>query len=393
MIIRDFIDNDLYKFTTMNAIQKKFPEAEVAYRFIDRGKTRFPPGFAERLRQEVDAMASLFLSVEAEQFMRRKCYYFDAVFFDLLKGFRFDPREVVIRQKGEELAVEIRGLWYRTVLWEVPLMAIISELYYQMTAQEPQGVEENTVQKARAFTEMGAELSEFGTRRRFSFDVQDKVVGILKQYMGPLLNGSSNVYLAMKHDLIPMGTHPHEWFMYHGAHYGYRAANELALANWVDVYDGSLGIALTDTYTSANFFGSFTTKYAKLFDGLRWDSGNPFEFTEQAIAHYRSHRVDPHTKTIVYSDALNLEEVRKIREFVKGRIHDVYGIGTYLTNDVGVKPLNMVIKLFECRPKGCPFFIPTVKLSDAKGKHTGEPDEIALCLGILRLTAEDHPFN
>ena len=186
-----------------------------------------------------------------------------------------------------------------------------------------------------------------------------------------------------------MGTHPHEWFMYHGAHYGYRAANELALANWVDVYDGYLGIALTDTYTSTNFFGSFTTKYAKLFDGLRWDSGDPFEFTEQAIRHYRLHRVDPRTKTIVYSDALDLEGVKKIREFVKGRVHDVYGIGTYLTNDVGVKPLNMVIKLFECRPQKCPFFIPTVKLSDAKGKHTGNPEEIALCLGILRLPKEN----
>ena len=378
MIIQDFIDNDLYKFTTMNAIQKKFPEAEVAYRFINRGETLFPIGFAERLRQEVEAMASLSLSEEAERFMRRRCYYFDAVFFDLLKGFRFDPKEV-----------EIRGLWYRTVLWEVPLMAIISELYFQMTVQTPQGIAEKAIKKAQAFVDLGAELSEFGTRRRFSFEVQDRVVGILKQYMGSLLNGTSNVYLALKHNLTPMGTHPHEWFMYHGAHYGYRAANELALANWVDVYDGYLGIALTDTYTSTNFFGSFTTKYAKLFDGLRWDSGDPFEFTEQAIRHYRLHRVDPRTKTIVYSDALDLEGVKKIREFVKGRVHDVYGIGTYLTNDVGVNPLNMVIKLFECRPQKCPFFIPTVKLSDAKGKHTGNPEEIALCLGILRLPKEN----
>ncbi|WP_418537988.1 nicotinate phosphoribosyltransferase [Odoribacter laneus] len=389
MIIQDFIDNDLYKFTTMNAIQKKFPEAEVAYRFINRGETLFPIGFAERLRQEVEAMASLSLSEEAERFMRRRCYYFDAVFFDLLKGFRFDPKEVEIQQEGGELKVEIRGLWYRTVLWEVPLMAIISELYFQMTVQTPQGIAEKAIKKAQAFVDLGAELSEFGTRRRFSFEVQDRVVGILKQYMGSLLNGTSNVYLALKHNLTPMGTHPHEWFMYHGAHYGYRAANELALANWVDVYDGYLGIALTDTYTSTNFFGSFTTKYAKLFDGLRWDSGDPFEFTEQAIRHYRLHRVDPRTKTIVYSDALDLEGVKKIREFVKGRVHDVYGIGTYLTNDVGVNPLNMVIKLFECRPQKCPFFIPTVKLSDAKGKHTGNPEEIALCLGILRLPKEN----
>ena len=211
------------------------------------------------------------------------------------------------------------------------------------------------------------------------------MIGILKENMKGLLNGTSNVYFAMKYDLIPMGTHPHEWFMYHGAHFGYRAANALALENWVDVYDGYLGIALTDTYTSDNFFSSFETKYAKLFDGLRWDSGDPFEFTEKALAHYQKHRVDPKSKTIVYSDALDLEGVKKIKAFVNGRLHDVYGIGTYLTNDVGVTPLNMVIKLFECRPKGSEEFLPAVKLSDVEGKHTGYPDEVDLCLRMLRL--------
>lgn len=385
MIIHDFLDNDLYKFTTMNAIQKKFPDSEVVYRFVNRGNTVFPPGFAAALREEVDAMADVVLSRDNERFMRAKCYYFDSVFFDLLKGFRFNPAEVTVSQDGGRLDVEIRGAWYRTVLWEVPLMAMISELYYQMTGQEPHDWERKAIEKADAFVDMGAELSEFGTRRRFSFDVQDWVIGILKENMKGLLNGTSNVYFAMKYNLTPMGTHPHEWFMYHGAHYGYRSANALALENWVDVYDGYLGIALADTYTSDNFFASFNTKYAKLFDGLRWDSGDPFEFTEKALEHYRLHRVDPRTKTVVYSDALDLEGVRKIKAFVAGRLHDVYGIGTYITNDVGVKPLNMVIKLFECRPKGSGEFLPTVKLSDVAGKHTGDPDEIDLCLRMLRL--------
>ena len=273
------LDNDLYKFTVMNAIQKKFPDAEVVYRFVDRGGAVFPPGFAAALREEVDAMAGLALTEEAERFMRAKCYYFDSVFFDLLKGYRFDPREVRIGQEGGRLDVEIRGLWYRAVLWEVPVMAMISELYFKMTGQRARPWEEKAAAKARAFAEMGAELSEFGTRRRFSFDVQDRVVAILKENMRGYLNGTSNVYLAMKYNLTPMGTHPHEWFMYHAAHYGYRSANAMGLANWVDVYDGDLGIALTDTYTTDNFFQSFDTKYAKLFDGLRWDSGDPFAFT------------------------------------------------------------------------------------------------------------------
>lgn len=368
----------------MNAIQKKFPDAEVVYRFVDRGDTCFPPGFAEALRQEIEAMQMLTLTKEAESFMRRKCYYFDPVFFDLLKGYRFNPDEVTVLQEGGKLEIEIRGLWYRTVLWEVPLMAAISELYFKMTGQSPRQVEEKAIAKARRFVGLGAEVSEFGTRRRFSFEVQDKVVEILKAYSGEFMKGSSNVFLSMKYNLTPMGTHPHEWFMYHGAHYGYRAANALALANWVDVYEGNLGIALTDTYTTDNFFSSFDTKFAKLFDGLRWDSGDPFLFTEKALRQYQEKRINPATKTVVYSDALDLAEVEKIKAFVNGRLHDVYGIGTYLTNDVGVKPLNMVIKLFECKPKGSPVFLPVVKLSDVEGKHTGNPEEIALCLRLLR---------
>lgn len=385
MIIKDFTDNDLYKFTTMNAVQKKFPDARVVYRFINRGKTSFPDGFEEALRREVDAMRYLYLTDEAEIFMREKCYYFDNVFFDLLKGFRYDPREVSIVQKKGDLSVEVRGLWYRTVLWEVPLMAMISELYFKMTNQLPVDVEEITKNKAHEFVNLNVELSDFGTRRRFSFEVHDKVVRILKENMCGLLNGTSNVFLAMKYKLTPMGTHPHEWFMYHGAHYGYRIANEQAMNNWVDVYDGYLGIVLTDTYTSDNFFNNFSTKHAKLFDGLRWDSGYPLDFTEKALKHYKRHRIDPGSKTIVYSDSLNMETIRTIKKFVNGRIHDVYGVGTYLTNDTGVKPLNIVVKMLEAKPKDSIYYIPTVKLSDVEGKYTGEKEEIELCKKLLRI--------
>lgn len=384
MIISDLLDNDLYKFTTMNAIQKKFPNAEVIYKFINRGKTPFPQGFAEELRKEVDAMASLSLSLEGEEFLRRKCYFFEPVFIDLLKGYRFNPSEVTITQAGTNLEVTIQGLWYRTVLWEVPVMAIISELYFRMTGQQTDDYKPRIVAKAREFVKLGVEVSEFGTRRRFSFDVQDTLVGLLKEHMGKYLPGTSNVYLAMKHDITPLGTHPHEWFMYHGAHYGYRMANAIGLESWVDVYQGNLGIALTDTYTSDTFFQSFSTKYSKLFDGVRWDSGNPFEFTDKVIAHYVKNRIDPKTKTIVFSDGLDMEKVKEIKAYVQGRIHDAYGIGTYLSNDVGVKPLNMVIKLAAAKPAGWASFIPTVKLSDVEGKHTGTPEEIELCLQTIK---------
>lgn len=384
MIIRDFTDNDLYKFTTMNAVQNKFPAAWVRYSFINRGNTSFPEGFARELRKEVDLMETLQLSRESEEFIRKKCYFFQPVFIDLLKGFRFNPSEVSINQQGGDLEVTVEGLWYRTVLWEVPLLALISELYFKMTGHQPESFEQRTIEKAKAFSSLKANLSDFGTRRRYSFNVQNTVIEILKKYCSNYLMGTSNVYLAMKHDLTPIGTHPHEWFMYHGSHFGYRMANAVALENWVDVYQGHLGIALTDTFTSENFFSSFDVKYSKLFDGVRWDSGDPFRFTDQVIAHYTANRIDPKTKTIVYSDALNLDKIRKIREYVKGKIRDVYGIGTFLTNDAGVIPLNIVMKLTAVKPAGYNRFVPAIKLSDSEDKYSGDPEEISLCLKLIK---------
>ncbi|MBI9064311.1 MAG: nicotinate phosphoribosyltransferase [Marinilabiliaceae bacterium] len=382
-IISHFTDNDLYKFTTMNAVQKLYPHARVKYRFFDRNATQFPAGFGEALKAEVSTMASLSLSAEEECFIRQRCYYFDPVFIDLLKGYRYDPSEVSIQQRGDELDIVVEGLWYRTVLWEVPLMAMISELYFRMTGQQAGEVESTAFEKGVRFKALAANYSDFGTRRRFSFEVHDKVIRTLKESSGGHLRGTSNVYLAMKHQLPPIGTHPHEWFMYHGAHYGYRMANAKSLESWTKVYHGDLGIALTDTYTTDNFYENFTTEYAKLFDGVRWDSGDPIEFTEKTLAFYRTRRIRPETKTVVYSDALNLDKVAQIRKFVDGRLIDVYGIGTYLTNDVGVTPLNMVIKMTHAKRNGEQDYVETVKLSDVKGKHTGALREIEFCKASL----------
>lgn len=385
MIIKYFTDNDLYKFTTMYAIQKLYPWARVKYKFIDRAETRFPDGFADKLKQEIKSMSNLALSAEEEAFIRKRCYYFDPVFIDFLKGYRFNADEVTINQDGGKLDIQVEGYWFRTVLWEVPIMAIISELYFKMTGQVPENVESKAEQKARELANMKAVFSEFGTRRRFSFDVHERVLFSLQEHSKGFLSGTSNVYLAMKYKLTPIGTHPHEWFMYHAAHFGYRSANYQALRAWANVYNGALGIALTDTFTTDNFFESFELKYAKLFDGLRWDSGDPILFTEKAIRFYEKNRIDVQSKTIVYSDSLNLETVKQIKTFVGGKVKDVYGIGTYFTNDVGVKPLNMVIKLTHAADNPNKAYIPTIKLSDVPGKNTGDSKEISLCKTALNL--------
>lgn len=182
----------------------------------------------------------------------------------------------------------------------------------------------------------------------------------------------------MKYNTTPIGTMPHEWFMYHGAIFGYRAANMKALEAWVDVFQGSLGITLTDTYTTDSFFQSFSLKQAKLFDGVRHDSGDPLVFADKAIHFYKENRIDPVSKTLVFSDSLNLEAVKRIKEYVGGRMHDTYGIGTFFSNDVGAKPLNIVIKLTEIKATKKLKYLHAVKLSDVNGKHTGNEKEIQL---------------
>jgi nicotinate phosphoribosyltransferase len=177
----------------------------------------------------------------------------------------------------------------------------------------------------------------------------------------------------MKYDTVPIGTHAHEWFMFHAAQFGYKYANRASLENWVKIYRGDLGIALSDTFTTPVFFRDFDTLFAKLFDGVRHDSGDPLEFADKTIAHYKSLRINPLSKTIVFSDALNPEMVQKITEYCKGKIGMSFGIGTNFTNDVGVKPLNMVIKISHVLTGDR--WTQVVKLSDAPGKHTGN-DEI-----------------
>lgn len=375
MIIQHITDNDLYKFTMQNAVINKFPLSKVRYKFINRGTELFPEGFADRLRQEVEQMASLKLTAEEYEFMKNKCYYLSPSYLDFLAGYRYDPSEVKISQLNGKLSVEIEGYWYKTILWEVPLMAIISELYFEITGQNIKSwdsADNNTISKAERYRALGVKVAEFGTRRRYSYQNHDKVLGILKRYAPDTYVGTSNVYLAMKYNNTPIGTHAHEWFMYHAARFGVKYANRAALDNWVNVYRGDLGIALSDTYTTEVFFRDFDTLFAKLFDGVRHDSGDPIEFAQKTINHYKSLRINPMSKTIVFSDALNPELVERIAEFCKGKIGMSFGIGTNFTNDVGVKPLNMVIKLSHVLTNGQ--WTEVVKLSDNPIKHTGNAE-------------------
>ena len=381
------LDNDFYKFTMQHAVIKLFPYAKARYQFINRGKHEFPENFSNRLREAINEMANLKLTKQEKEFLRETCPYLDPTYLDFLQGYRYDPTEVTIEQNGTELKVSIEGFWYRTILWEVPIMALICELFYQETNQTRQSDEmviQTVEDKITKYRNLNIVFAEFGTRRRHSFNVHDLVVRTLKEKGEGTFIGTSNVHLAMKYKTKPIGTHAHEWFMFHAAKYGYKMANSVGLEHWTDVYRGDLGIALTDTYTTEVFFKQFDKKFAKLFDGVRHDSGDALEFGDKTIAHYQKLGINPLTKTIIFSDGLNYDKVERITEHCRGRIGMSFGIGTDLTNDVGLKPMNIVLKLTEAKPENADW-TGVVKLSDEPKKHTGTENDIDLAIRLLNI--------
>jgi len=385
--LRSILDTDLYKLTMQQAVARLYPRAQARYAFINRGGTPFPAGFARELGAFIREMGGLRLRPEERGWLERSCPYFTPAYLDLLEGYRFDPDEVHLEQTGGDLSLFAEGYWYRTILWEVPLMALVSELYFEMSGEGREAWPEEerrrvAREKALLFRDNGIRFVDFGTRRRFSYENHRAVVEELRA-AGECLLGTSCVHLAHLYDLSPIGTQAHEWFQFHAVANGFLSANRTALESWVEVYRGELGIALTDTYGTDNFLRSFDGRLARLFDGVRQDSGDPFAVLEKVVEHYRSLRIDPATKTLVFSDSLDPQRVLELHAACAGRIRDLYGIGTNLTNDVGVKPLNMVIKLVACRTSPDQPWVPAVKLSDDIGKYTGDRAMIELCRRTL----------
>jgi nicotinate phosphoribosyltransferase len=305
-----------------------------------------------------------------------------------LRGFQFDSNEVV--ELGVDhvggLKIKIRGPWYRTIYWEVPLLALISELYFRMSGQTADRCffNERLAEKVTMLSNADCRFVDFGTRRRFSFAVQDKVVERLAQLCPGHFMGTSNVYLAMKHNLRPIGTHAHEWFMAHAAMFGPVMATRIALQSWSREFNGRLGTALTDTFTTDAFLRDFDHSYARQFDGVRQDSGDPFAIGWKLIIHYRTLGIDPKSKLVIFSDGLDAERAIQLQRTFGEHCKVSFGIGTNLTNDVGVSPLNIVIKMSKCKVNGR--WLDAVKLSDSHGKHHGPAEAIALVkaqLGLL----------
>lgn len=387
LIMKSILDTDLYKFSMSYAYMKLFPEAEGKFKFIDREKNVFNEEFLNELVSRFHGFSSISLTLEECVWAKHNIPYIPGYYWEWLYNWRFDPSVIHVGLKDDgTLEIEVTDKLYKATLYEVIILAAVSELMmkYRKNFANISKVIEKLDTKISLSNQEKIYFADMGTRRRFSTAIQEEVVKRLSE-KALYCTGTSNVWLAMKYNMKPIGTCAHEYFSFHGAMYGYKSANYVALENWVNVFDGYLGIALTDTYTSDVFFKNFSKKHAKLFDGVRQDSGDEYRFVMSAIKRYKELGVDPSTKTIVFSNALDFEKAKDINEYCKGRIKASFGIGTNLTNDTGNKPANIVMKLAECRMSSREEWSKCVKISDDLGKHTGESEEIDLCFKTLGL--------
>lgn len=366
------LDTDFYKLTMQQAVLEHYSDVEVSYKFTNRRPqdTCFTQKFAENFRESLEGIANLRLQPDEKKWLKENYSFLKPQYLEYLANYQFNPSEVDFQVEDELLNITITGPWHSTILWEVPLMAMISELYFEEKNYE--GQKEKIILKGQKLNDAGCKFADFGTRRRRSLATQDLVVSQLKQF--PNFVGTSNVYLAKKYGLKAIGTQAHEWIMGVSALESLRHANRYSMKKWNETYGANLGTVLPDTFGLDAFFADFNLYYASLFDSIRHDSGCPFKFTDRVIDHYKKLKIDPISKTIIFSDGLNIDLAIELNNYCKNKIKCAFGIGTNFTNDFHTKALNMVIKLFSVNG------IPVVKLSEETTKATGEANALAVAL-------------
>ncbi|CAM2752833.1 nicotinate phosphoribosyltransferase [Vibrio diazotrophicus] len=383
-IIRSLLDLDAYKINMMQAIHSNYPDAQVRYELIVRSDEDVSD-LLEEVGEEIALLSSLRFSDADIAYLGAHFPHLKPSFIQSLRYFHFQPeRQVeldVVKQDGKhQLRISIQGSWRDTILYETIVMAIVSEVrnrrrWADVPAELPMQVfaEKIALLKAeiakRGITNFS--LTEMGTRRRFSGQVQRDVMAHLKKEIPELLLGTSNCHFAREFHLKPIGTIAHEWFMGHQALVNVRDSQRVALEQWLNAFEGQIAIAPTDTLTIDAFISDFNMHLAKAYSGVRHDSGCPFKWGDRMIAHYESLGIDPKTKIFIFSNGLNFNEALDLCEYFAGRVQISFGIGTFLTNDLAgwqneqgksYKPLSIVIKLTECNGR------PVAKISDEPEK-------------------------
>ncbi|NRD70013.1 nicotinate phosphoribosyltransferase [Psychrobacter okhotskensis] len=376
-IITSLLDNDLYKFTMLQAMLHQFPQTHGVYRFRCRNnnETVYPlADIRESLEHQLDMLCELrFLEDELDYL--RGLRFMRSDFVDYLELFKLKRRFITVSTDNKgRLLIDIEGPMIQAMFFEVFVLAIVNELYFNALSS-PSVIEEgqrrlddkvallHQYAKQQNTEKPPFIVADFGTRRRFSKSWQAHVVETLHKAEPKVVSGTSNVYLAKQLGMTPIGTMAHEFMQaFQALDVRLRDSQKAALESWVHEYRGDLGIALTDVVGMDAFLRDFDLYFAKLFDGLRHDSGDPYIWGDKAIAHYQKLKIDPKTKILTFSDGLTLEKAWELHQYFKERIRTSFGIGTNLTNDMGITPINIVLKLVECNGQ------PVAKLSDSPGK-------------------------
>ena len=370
MIVQSLLDTDLYKFTMMQVVLHHFPGAHVEYRFKCRNAGVDLVPYVDEIRDEIRALCRLRFRQRELEYLRG-WRFFKSDFVDLLGLFQLDERFIhvaPIESAPGEIDIAIKGPWLHTILFEVPVLAIVSEVYFRNTRPDPDYGEGRRRLAAKvaqicAVEDPAFRIADYGTRRRFSRAWQEEVITTLRKGIGEKFVGTSNVELAMKHNLTPLGTMAHEYLQAcQAVGPRLRDSQVFAFNQWAREYRGDLGIALSDVFGMEAFLRDFDLFFCKLFDGVRHDSGDPFEWGEKLIAHYNRMRIDPRTKVMVFSDSLNVPLAQRLFEYFRGRSQTAFGIGTNLTNDLGYEPLAIVIKMTRCNGQ------PVAKIRDEPSK-------------------------
>ncbi len=375
-IVRSLLENDLYKFTMWQALLHSHPGAAAEYAFVCRNTPAFPlTELKSALEDELDRLCSLSFEQDELDYLA-SLRFIKSDFVDFLSVFRFQRRFVTVSTLEDKLKIHVRGPLVHVMGFEIYVLYILNELYFRRLpadAEHYNAMQTRLTNKINYLKSQSAELHknerfpfvffDFGLRRRYSGQWQETVVSRLSEEVPTHFRGTSNVFLAKKFGLTPIGTMAHEYLQAYQA-FGSRLRDfqKAALEGWVQEFRGDLGVALTDVVGMDAFLRDFDLYFAKLFDGLRHDSGDPIQWGEKAIAHYKSLRINPSTKRLVFSDGLTLPRALELHKHFAGRITTTFGIGTDLTNDTPHQALSIVMKMVSCNGQ------PVAKLSDAPGK-------------------------
>ena len=377
MIIQSLLDTDLYKFTMLQAILHQFPQTMSEYQFRCRNldETVYPlVEIKDELEDELDALCDIRFTAEELDYLR-SLRFIKSDFVDYLELFQLKRRfiQVGIDEVGR-LDIVVKGPMIQAMFFEIFILAMVNELYFRrLETPEVLAEGEKRLQAKAAFMKECEQkqnpndppfaISDFGTRRRYTFAWQKHVLEVLHKTSPAIFRGTSNVHLAKELGLVPIGTMAHEFMQsFQSQNVRLRDFQKAALESWVQEYRGDLGVALTDTVGMDAFLQDFDLYFAKLFDGLRHDSGDPYEWGEKAYRHYKKLRIDTKTKSLTFSDGLNLQKAWDLYQYFKDRFKPNFGIGTNLTNDMGHTPLNIVLKLVSCNGQS------VAKISDSPGK-------------------------